>query len=98
MELFKGELTFKLSTVVERNGDAREMKNNAHEGLSSQLFDDLASMIASKGYEVTGIYSDLNHCGEAKDYQIKFVNESQQAGISKVSILKGETKVTVIEI
>lgn len=97
MELFRGHVKFTLRTVVETQNDLKEMERAAHEGLSTELFDELTGFIESKGYYVTEIAADLKHVEEAKPYHIDWMEESKEAGIRKVKEIKGEIITTRIE-
>lgn len=98
MELFYGDVTFRLFTVTESQEDARATKNLAHEGLSNELLNELKALIEARGYYVQELSADLNPIDEASEHQIKSINEVVRRAKTQENVIRGKTKVVRIEI
>ncbi|MED1490841.1 MULTISPECIES: hypothetical protein [Bacillus] len=66
MNLFKGRMVIELSTLVDTNNE-EIMTEQAHDGLTSELFNEIMILLGAKGYFVGSIGATLEDSGKAKD-------------------------------
>lgn len=98
MELFKGLITLELFTAVNSQENERATKNLAHEGLSSELLDELKTLIEAKGYYVKSIAADLNSTGNATVQQVKIIDDTIKQAKYNDDFIRGKVISTRIQI
>lgn len=84
MYLYQGRLVFDIVTAVEETSEEALMKNDAHQNLTNELFEELQAFIEAKGYKVLSIGANLENFGKADPAQLKELEESEKDGNDKV--------------
>ena len=76
MKLYKGQLVVDIMTVVNMNSEEK-MTEEAHEGITFELFDEITTLIGAKGYLTPSIGATLESNGEASVGQIQAITRNE---------------------
>lgn len=93
MYLYQGKLVFDIVTAVEEKNDESAMKNDAHEELTDELFQELRAFIEAKGYQMLSIGANLENFGKADSAQLKSLEETTEDGIRKVKDIYNKSNI-----
>ncbi len=72
MEIYSGKLTIELATLVE-SCEESDMKNKAHEGLTSELMAELRTILGAAGYMAGAIRATLEKVENAKPSDVSMI-------------------------
>lgn len=98
MYLYQGKLVFDIVTAVEENSEEAEMKNDAHENLTNELFQELRALIEANGYQVLSIGANLENFGKADQAQLKSLEESKKEANDKVKEIYNKANIKTYRI
>ncbi|MFY3792158.1 hypothetical protein ACOQFO_10840 [Ureibacillus sp. MALMAid1270] len=98
MYLYQGKLVFDIVTAVEEKSEEAEMKNDAHENLTNELFQELRALIEGNGYQVLSIGANLENFGKADQAQIKSLEESKKEANDKVKEIYNKANIKTYRI
>ena len=98
MYLYQGKLVFDIVTAVEEKSEDAEMKNDAHENLTNELFQELRALIEANGYQVLSIGANLENFGKADQAQLKSLEESKKEANDKVKEIYNKANIKTYRI
>lgn len=98
MYLYQGKLVFDIVTAVEEISEEAEMKNDAHENLTNELFQELRALIEANGYQVLSIGANLENFGKADQAQLKSLEESKKEANDKVKEIYNKANIKTYRI
>lgn len=98
MYLYQGKLVFDIVTAVEEKSEEAEMKNDAHENLTIELFRELRALIEANGYQVLSIGANLENFGKADPAQLKSLEESKKEANDKVKEIYNKANIKTYRI
>lgn len=76
MNLYKGKLVVDIVTAVETD-EEKAMMDKAHEGFSTELFNEIQALLGAKGYISHSIGVTLENDGEASDIDLKMIQKDR---------------------
>lgn len=97
MEIYSGKLKIELATIV-KSSEENNMKNNAHEGLTMELMEELRLLLGAAGYMVGAIGTTLEKVENPKssDYSmIKSEVEKSKIEIKRVYNKSSRTSIRI---
>ncbi|WP_026562912.1 hypothetical protein [Bacillus sp. J37] len=86
MKVFTGKLVIDLSTVV-KTGNEKEMIEEAHQGLTSELLDEIQLLLGANGYwadSLGGTLEEGNNQSEARIKTIISKTDEAKKDINKI--------------
>ncbi|RNC98513.1 hypothetical protein EC501_10905 [Lysinibacillus halotolerans] len=98
MYLYQGKLVFDIVTAVVEKSEEAEMKNDAHENLTNELFQELRALIEANGYQVFSIGANLENFGKVNQAQLKSLEESKKEANDKVKEIYNKANIKTYRI
>ncbi|MDQ0246505.1 hypothetical protein J2S09_004109 [Bacillus fengqiuensis] len=83
MNTFQGKMVIEVSTLVKTSSE-KLMSDEAHKGLTSELFKEIRLLLGAKGYLTGSIGATLKDAGEAEDNDIVLINSNTEEAIKDI--------------
>lgn len=93
--LFKGKLVVDIVTAVETSDD-KAMTDQAHEGLATELFDEIMALLGAKGYITQSIGATLINNGVAYDSELELIERNRLESIKRAESIYNKANQIII--
>lgn len=97
MNLYKGKMVIDISSLVESNNE-KDMTNEAHEDLTTELFDEIMLLLGAKGYRVLSIGATLKNAGLAKETDIVIGKKDKEEAMKNINKVYNKANLTTYKI
>lgn len=78
MNLYKGNLVIDIVTAVKSSDEEKTMTNQAHEGFTPELTNEIMALLGAKGYISQSFGVTLENQGVAYDTELELIEKNKQ--------------------